>query len=862
MPIEFESPFALFLALLLPLFPLMLWRSLMDNSRGQRIASSSVRVLVAALVILALADTQWLARERRVAVLVLGDVSDSVPAESATYLRETWDKLGDAAPPSAQMGLGLFAASPVTALPVESSPEWPETLPQPPDKGATRIDEALTFARESLPAHTLNRVVIVSDGNQTSGDVLAAAKRFAAQGIRVYTIPYPEDNRPEVLLEDLVVPAEVKQGQSFSVTAIAQSTIATEGVFTLYRNGFKVEERTLELKPGATPLTFTESDPADGAMRYELRVTPKDDTFADNNTASGAVFVSGEPRILLLENDEREARHFARALESERFRVEVREGRGLPDTLEELAAFDAVIFSDVPATDLSLRRMELLKSYVEDLGGGFMMLGGENSFGLGGYYRTPVEDILPVKMHSEKKKDTPSLALAIVVDKSGSMNGEKIELAKEAAIAAVELLTPDDFIGVVGFDGEVYWVVDMQGAGSRGTITQTISALEAGGGTNMGPAVEAAREALVRTSAAIKHAVILTDGHTQPDDFEGIVGRMRDGGITVSTVGVGEGADIDLLESMARWGRGRHYFTADPYDIPQIFAKETMSASKSSMIEEPFLAQVFQPAPIIQGLDWGGAPFLFGYVATKPKATAELPLVSERGDPLLAVWRFGLGKTAAFTSDAKSRWAADWLGWPGYGVFWAQVTRDIMRTTRGVGNETAITREGDTGRIAVDSVDSNGNFVNGLSSSARLIGPDKVDVEVPLQQTAPGRYEASLPMENIGTYLVNVRQATAGDNPEIVSSYTRTHTISYQPEYRRLGTNTGLLREIASLSGGKFDPSPEEVFAIGDDDALPVRRPLWPWLLGTAAALFVIDVALRRLDLAGRSLFGAPARYG
>ena len=335
--------------------------------------------------------------------------------------------------------------------------------------------------------------------------------------------------------------------------------------------------------------------------------------------------------------------------------------------------------------------------------------------------------------------------------------------------------------------------------------------------------------------------------------------------VTVSTVAIGQDIDAELLQSIARWGRGRYYQTTDPHDVPQIFTKETMTASKSSLIEEPFLPQVLRDEQVIRGIDWKNAPFLFGYVVTSPKPTATASLITERGDPLFVSWRFGLGKSAAFMSDAKSKWAADWVRWPGFGQFWAQVVRDVMRTTQHRGAETTITVHGDHGRIVIDTADEQGAFVNGLKTVAQLVKPDLSLASLSLQQTAPGRYETTFPMSDTGSYLLKIRQSRFNDAgaEEVINDYTRAVTVSYKPEYRHLAVNEGYLKEMASSTGAKFQPAVEDLFKVEPGESVPVRKRLWPWLLGAALLLFVVDVALRRLDLAGYRVFSErPQRYG
>jgi Ca-activated chloride channel homolog len=862
MHIDFENGWLLWLLVVVPAVLLILRFTLVDSPRAQLMLSAMVRCLVLLLIVLALGSLLWVVKTDALSVMVLADLSDSAPESATIQASNFWQQVQLRTSTRSKAGLGSFTGTNHVVIPIgQKTDGFP--LRKPGQGGETDVASALLSAWQHMPSDTINRVVVLSDGNETTGDALAAARRASQHGLRVFTVPYQAESKPEVLLEDLAVPNEIKKGQSFAVSAVAHSTVDTPGTFTLFRDGFKVQEKQIELKAGPNTLTFQETKAKEGLIKYELRVKAEKDFFTDNNVSAGIVHVAGEPKVLLLEGSERDARFLARALEAENIRVEIREGKGMPGTLEELAGYDAILLSDVPATDLSVRQMNLLRSYIEDLGGGFVMIGGQESFGLGGYYRTSIEDALPVRMRSEKKKDTPSLAMMVVIDKSGSMEGDKIQLAKEAAIAAVEVLSDRDYVGVLAFDGDPYVIAELQSAANKLGIVQSIERIDASGGTSMYPPMEQAYQSLLGVTAALKHCIILTDGVSQPGDFQGITGQMAGEQMTVSTVAVGTDIDAELLQSIARWGKGRYYQTTDPHDIPQIFTKETMTAAKSSLIEEPFAPQVLRDDQVVRSIDWKNAPFLFGYVVTSAKPTANVSLITERGDPLYASWRFGLGKTAAFTSDAKSRWAADWVRWPGYGQFWAQVIRDVMRSTHNRGAETTIALKSGAGRITIDNTDENGIFINDLKTSAQLIKPDLSLQSVTFRQTAPGRYEAEMPMKETGSYLFKIRQTRGADTEEVVSDFTRAVTLSYKPEYRHLGINHDFLKELSRGSGGQYNASTDEIFKISDADKVPVRKRLWPWLLSIALVLFVFDVALRRFDLAGYRFFKArPVRYG
>jgi Ca-activated chloride channel homolog len=516
----------------------------------------------------------------------------------------------------------------------------------------------------------------------------------------------------------------------------------------------------------------------------------------------------------------------------------------MPDGLADLQNYELVILSNVPATALTQRQMEIARTYVQDLGGGLMMLGGEQSFGLGGYYKSVLEEVLPVRSDFEKEKEKPSLAMVLVIDKSGSMGGEKIELAKEAAKSAAELLGGSDKLGVIAFEGDSFWISEMQSASNKGRIIDDISRLEAGGGTNMYPAMEEAFAALQAAVAKLKHVIILSDGISAPGDFEGIANDMATSRITISTVGVGSGADEQLLEEIARIGQGRYYFTADPTSIPQIFAKETVAASKSAIDEQPFLPQVVRPSQTLADIDFEAAPFLLGYVMTRVKPTSELILATEKGDPLLAWWRYGLGMTVAFTSDAKSRWAAEWLSWPGYGKFWAQLVRHAMRKSETKGVLVEVKQQGRSATVTVDAVDAAGRYLNQAETELTVIDPQLRNRKLPMIQTAPGRYMARFDTPQPGAYHLELAPKSQGT---VAYRQSRGLMVGYADELRLRPTNETLLKSLAQVTGGAHAPAPSDVFAETDRTA-ERTTPLWPYLLMTAASLLVLDVALRRID--------------
>ncbi|HEX7448190.1 MAG TPA: FixH family protein [Pirellulales bacterium] len=833
--LDLTDPAWLMALVVVPLVAYYFVRTLVDFARWQRIASLIARLAIVLLLVLSLAGLTLVrpTHERYVVFAIDQSLSvgDEAGQEVDAFLQQALPHQG-----SNRAAFLPFAAAPAAAG--EQPPEGQADL----DRQGTNLSAAIEAAAGSSPPFYVPSVVVLSDGNQTDDDAVRAALRSE---MPISTVPLKTRADPEIQVSQVSVPAQVREGEPFYVEVVIDGNHDDDGLVEVYRGAHKVIGERRKLKKGENRLRFQQSITDERLAQYTVRISGlAQDTLLDNNAESGLVFTAGKPRVLLIESDPKLAQHFAWSMEQEEIQVDVRPPQGMPDALADLQNYELIILSNVPATALTQRQMEIARTYVQDLGGGLMMLGGEQSFGLGGYYKTVLEEILPVRSDFEKEKEKPSLAMVLVIDKSGSMGGEKIELAKEAAKSAAELLGGNDKLGVIAFEGDTYWISELQPASNKGRIIDDISRLEAGGGTNMYPAMDEALAALQATVAKLKHVIILTDGISAPGDFEGIANDMATSRITVSTVGVGEGADEQLLEEIARIGQGRYYFTDDPGSIPQIFAKETVTASKSAIDEQPFLPQVVRPSQALSEIDFEAAPFLLGYVMTRVKPTSELVLSSEKGDPLLAWWRYGLGMTVAFTSDAKSRWAAEWLSWPGYGKFWAQLVRHAMRKSEAKGVAVDVKQQGRRATVAVDAIDAAGRYLNQAETELTVIDPQLGKLKLPMTQTAPGRYTAAFDTPKPGAYHLELVQKQQG---AVAYRQSRGLMVGYPNELRLRPTNESLLKSLAEVSSGVWNPAPAEVFAATDRTAQRIT-PLWPYLLIAAALVLALDVALRRID--------------
>ncbi len=482
--------------------------------------------------------------------------------------------------------------------------------------------------------------------------------------------------------------------------------------------------KTLAVEPNKpVTINFRRTPSQRELYRYRVQVEGFDsDTIEQNNQAMTLVDVQGRPRLLYIEGEPDEAHYLRDAMDREGIRLEARRPEGFPHSMQQLAGYDGVILSDVPAYKIDDKQMALLRDYVQQLGGGLIMIGGTHSFGVGGYYRTPIEEMLPVKIKPPDSEQKQSVALALVIDRSGSMGGQKIEICKSAAIGTAELLSKKDFLGVVAFDSSAHWVAPLQRLSSAGSITSQIASLSAGGGTNVQPGMVAAQQALSKVQARRKHMIVLTDGHTSGQGYEELANQIHSQNITVSTVGVGGGADHALLQSIATAGGGKYYRADDPAAIPRIFTQDTMTHVRRLVREQTFQPRLVEHHPMVNGWSDQQAPPLLGYVRTFPRATAQVPLVTDLSDPLLAHWRFGLGKVTAFTSDSKSRWASLWLTqWnSGYSQFWGQVIRETARQPQGRTMDVRLTEEDEKVRINVDMMSDAATFKQDAQVEAQV----------------------------------------------------------------------------------------------------------------------------------------------
>lgn len=831
--LEFEHPLWLIGLAVLPVIAYFAICSLATGPVWRRVASAVCRAVIVTLVILAFAGITSRGPSQQRFVVFATDVSRSVAGaarqEAEKFIRAALEQQG-----GHEAAVLPFADRP-GALATET-----KLVTEGLDDSASNPAAALRLAAAAIPDNFVPQVVLLTDGNETSGDLARAA---VGANVPVSVVPLVSFSGPEVCLTELLAPAEVAPDADVPVEAVIQANQETAGTVELLRDGNPIARSDVSLRRGENRVRLQSPLGAEPAATFTARLLAKQDTVAENNQRRARVVARQRLRVLLADAEAASANPFRDVLASQGFEVTLQGPSQLASDAAALDAFDLLILSDVSAKEVDSARMQAIDRYVQELGGGLIVLGGDRTFAEAAYRDTPLERVLPVTAAAAPEEAEKSvLAMVLVIDRSQSMEEDRrLDLAKEAAQQSVGVLEAHDKAGVIAFSDDVQWIAALAPVADKAELLKRIDTLTPSGQTNMYQAVVRAVLALEQTAADRRHMILLTDGVPAPGDYREIARRMAASGITLSTVSISKGAEQDMLKEMAAIAGGRHNHCNDPADVPRILVLETRVAASDEGYRE------FRPFALrtLPGLEVASAPPLLGYARTNPKAEAEPLLFAVAGHPLLCWWRYGAGTTLAFTSDVKNRWAARWQSWPGYGVFWKRLVRHVARQPQVNPLTVSARRTGDTIKVTAELAAADGQYPTGVKLSATVTGSDGKQQTLALDPVAPGSWAASFTIPSATPAEFEIR--VSGED-RTGSTLAATHTVflDYPDELRLQLTNEDLLRRVAETTGGVFGPKPASVFAP-DGRTVHRVRPLWPSLLLSALLLFVADVALRRL---------------
>ncbi|HNA56342.1 MAG TPA: VWA domain-containing protein, partial [Anaerolineales bacterium] len=858
---RFTSPLYLLLLLLVPI-TVWLGYPAAGQSRKRDLTSLILRLVIVLCLILAISGLEIVQRGDNLAVVFLVDVSDSMPPQAVDsevgYIREALQSIGA----DDQAAVILFGADALVERPMSALDELAE-ITSVPITNQTDLAEAIQLGLAMFPSGYAKRMVILSDGAETTGNAAKAAEFAAASDVQIVVVPFVNQVDAEALVTEVDAPTHLRSGEKFDLNVSIQANQSMQATVRVFSQTEMIYEGGHDLHKGLQTLSLplTAQDP--GFVTYQVQVTPQQDAFYQNNRLDTFSQVEGPPRILVVSPLEGEAipggeirpdetSLLLTSLTSAGFDVRTVTPNLLPADLPTLAQYNSVVLVNVPARQLGRNQMETLQSYVRDLGGGLVAIGGPTSYGVGGYYGTPLEEALPVDMQIKDEKRRPSLTMVFIIDHSGSMSDTsggvtKLELAKEAAARSVELLFPNDHVGVIAFDDTASWVVPITDLQNPAEVVNAIGTIQIGGGTDIYAGLLAMSETLPNDPSQTKHVVLLTDGGADITGIPELVKKLyEENGITLSTVGVGNDA-APFLKDIAALGGGRYHFTNNASTIASIFTEETTLATRAYIVEESFFPTLVNSSPILANIT--EVPPLHGYVASSAKDLAQVILESEKGDPILAAWQYGLGKSVAFTSDATGRWARDWARSEIFPTFWVQAVRYTINDSLNSALQMNIEMQGENASITLDAHDRTGGFLNGYQVEASIVSPNGREAAqtVTFTQTAPGRYESTFTPTEQGIYLIHFSGTTDSGNGSASFAETTGWALSYSPEYQRIESNPDLLLRLSALANGQVaSPLPADVFKH-DLQAARATQPMAPFLLLLAALLLPVDIAVRRL---------------
>lgn len=836
----------------------------------QQWSAITFRSLIVGLLSLALAELYWERPNEEICTIFMLDRSRSIPPDQVDQALRTVERsIGRHHRKEDLAGLVTFGAEAVVERPPRRVGDFDGVIVPsiPLNQAETDLAAAIRLSRGLVPPGATPRLVLFSDGNQNLGNALAEALAAsnAQTPIDVVALDYQYD--ADVLVDKVIAPPELKQGESAALKVVLQSRRETQGTVRIYRSSSQqrelLGEKNVALNEGLNVLTMTAGATPAGSYTFEAEFVPADrdgDEIAQNNRASAFSSVRGNARVLLISVDQESVHPLVELFIREEFDVTLRSPDQLGTDPNFFRQFDLMILTDVPAERLAEKTQQIMAASVRNLGAGLIMAGSPDSFGAGGYFETPIEEVLPVHCTIRGTRVQPSLALVLILDVSGSMLTEQngptpLSLAIRGANQSLNLLNAQSQAGIIAFSDRATWVAALRSMDDPGRYMRRLRTMPTGGGTNMYPSLVMAYDALRRSDAMIRHCVVLSDGQSLPGDFDGIAQAMADAGISLSTVAVGKSVDAPLMLRLARIGGGRGYLAPVPTSIPRIYMQEVHRVYRP-LIYEPgsqWSPLLQLPTAPVAGLPTVLPP-ISGLVLTEPKATAQVPVISQKPEemetvPVVAHWQVGLGRTAAITTDIGQRWAASWLNEATFDNLWSQLARWTLRT-EDTGDLTLVCQQED-GRIqvVVEAADESGQRLDFLQIRGTVLLPDATTEQITLTQNEPGKYVSEIAAKQPGSYVVTVGAALPNGRQGLTSAGLH---VSYSAEYRDWTSNRSLLENIASLSNGKVvsaDEADQVDFFRRDRPLTMIAKPMWPLLLLASLLFFLGDVAVRRISV-------------
>lgn len=725
------------------------------------------------------------------------------------------------------------------------------------DANATDLEDAIYRGAAMLPSEGTGRLVLLTDGKQTSGNIENSISLIRSSNIELLCLLYENTTAEEdAYVDDVDMPSYLHPGDEYTVTVTVRSNYETPATLSIYEldeegEPFEKPSESMEvnLEVGSNRFAVTRTAGDHQSEDFIVKVEALGDGCEKNDTYLTSCGVDSAPKTLIILGDQVEGEAFASVLDAAGCDYDMVSAKQAPRNLSDMLDYKEIVLDNVFYYDLPDPFLEEIESYVKNYGGGLICVGGEQSYALGGYRGTVLEDILPVQMDIDGVEEVVKTAMVLVIDHSGSMStydsGAKatyLDVAMSAAIQTVSVMRPTDYIGVLSFDDIYTWNVPMQLVGNGESAIDGINTITDGGGTTINPALIEAYKALQGVDAAVKHVILLTDGYGEAYDlsyYQGTLNNYFADGITLSTVAVGYGSDTELLEDMANYVGGRYYYASAASALPRIFTTEVFMSGDTYIQNGNFTVTPTGSNEITDGLFAGGWPTLYGYINTKTKPGARRLLVSDQNDPILSIWQYGLGITCAWAPDTEGTWTGGYSSEEDYALLWKRIN-DYCAGVSGLGQDSLqVAQEGTRTKISYRAFD----YTTDTVISAYYTDAKGEVQEVKLYATAPGEYENYIDTVEEGLYQINVRRAEGED---VVNAVTATSVVQYADEFRFENTADPCVHFIEN--NGAFVKESDNIWKkrVGGSRN---RMDLTYALLITAFVLFLADVTMRRLQI-------------
>ena len=830
MDIRIEEPLWLLLFIPIVIYMGYTWVSTGKHFRQESTILFGLRGLAVALLVFALTSPYMTLRVEKEQVLFVTDRSASI--EEVSGVAESWisDSL-KTRKSNQSFGLYSFSGNFRTDIKLTEAEVAVPLIDDMDSKGKTDISKAIDLAAAVANKELATRIVLLSDGLETAGSIEKLLPKFSGERVTIDTVMLQRPSGSDASISSFETPRTAYAGEQQLLQIEIDASERTAGTLFIYENDVTISKEEVNLEQGKNSFTSRTTATDEGLIKYEAKLVVPNDAILENNQMLSITMMESSPRILVVET-ERNPSVIPSLLAKEAIDVETIDAELLPETLSGYMGYGAIIFDNVPGHVVGENRMTIIEQAVKNFGTGFMMVGGEESFGLGGYFKSPIERLLPVEMEIKGKEKLPSLGLIIVMDRSGSMSGSKIVLAREAAARSVELLRDDDTFGFIAFDDQVWDVIPVAKLEDKDAAIEKILSVSVAGGTDIYPGMKKAYDDLANLDLQRKHIILLTDGQSEmPTGYEDIIEEGKINHITMSTVAIGSDADRMLLENLAESGGGRFYDVVDESTVPAILSRETSMMTRTYIEDDPFYMTLGGVS------EWNtlfadGVPEINAYIATTAKSTAMIVAESPKEDPVIAEWMYGLGRTIAFTSDSSGKWGGNLAGWEGYPDFWNTAVARLLPSYENV--PYLITHDHGGTYTVTDSSHRAAFF------DIAVVDEEGTEIPFTSEPFAPGKMRITVDAEP-GLLFFGVTDDKGGLFEAGIS-------VPYSDEYKRSAPDVALLAEISEATGGKVLEQPADAFRShlykGGE-----RTSIEQWLILLAMILFFLDITLRRFGM-------------